>query len=111
MRTVVHREKRTEKPPFRERLSRLLGIPSDAIGADGFMAEWRGRGSVTVRGCRKILSYEMTEIRLRTRDGDVTVTGNGLTCFSYFYGAIGIEGRIDSVSLCGASDGVGRSDA
>ena len=84
---------------LRERISRVVGIPSDAIGSDGFYAEWRGRGSVTVRGCRRILSYGAHEISLRTRDGDVFVCGEGLTCFSYFSGAVGIEGCIASVTL------------
>ena len=93
-----------EKPMrLYERVSRLFGIPSDAVGlSDGFMAEMRGRCGVTVRGCRRILTYSDSAVTLLTRDGEVTVSGVGLTCAAYYSGAIGIDGRIDGVFFEGA---------
>ena len=36
--------------PLRERIGTLFGIPADAVGlTNGFMAELRGQGTVTVR--------------------------------------------------------------
>ena len=88
------------KHRLRDGVAALLGVPSDAVlSEDGFTAEVRGYGSVTVRGCRRILTYTPTEIRLLTRDGQVRVTGEGLLCFSYFHGAIGIEGCIGGILL------------
>ena len=93
-----HGSKKKEGIPLRDRFGRILGIPADAVGLrNGFMAELRGRSGVTVRGCRKILVYSRESIRLETRDGDVTVSGAGLTCTMYSADAIGIEGRVDGV--------------
>ena len=93
-----HTEEREKPTRLYERVSRILGIPSDAVGlSDGFMAEMRGRCGVTVRGCRRILAYSDSAVTLSTRDGDVTVSGAGLTCAAYYSGAIGIDGRIDGV--------------
>ncbi len=84
--------------PLRERIGTMLGIPSDAVGlTNGFMAELRGQNTVTVRGCRRILSYSPEAIRLDTRDGAVTVMGESLTCTAYFADLFGIEGRIGGV--------------
>ena len=95
------RKKTARKSPMRDRLGRLLGIPADAVGVhSGFMAEMRGRSSLTVKGCRKILRYSKESIRLQTRDGEVEVVGEGLFCIAYFTDSIGIEGRIDGVIFC-----------
>lgn len=81
-----------------DRLSRLCGIPADAVGiASGFMAEMRGRGEVQIRGCERILVYLPERITLLTRDGEWTVAGRGLTCTAYDCGSLGIEGQIDGV--------------
>ena len=91
---------RERKHRLRDGVAALLGMPSDSdLSEDGFMAEVRGCGSVTVRGCRRILTYTPTEISLLTRDGQVRVVGTGLACFSYFHGAIGIEGCIEGILL------------
>lgn len=85
---------------LRDGVAAILGVSSDAaFSEDGLAVEMRGCGSVTVRGCRRILTYTPTEICLLTRDGGVRVTGEGLACFSYFHGAVGIEGRISGILL------------
>ena len=97
-----HGEQKQEKRKKRlyERAAELFGLPSDAVGlSDGFMAEMRGRCGVTVRGCRRILSYSEEAVTLLTRDGRVTVKGAGLTCATYYRGAIGIDGRIDALTF------------
>ena len=87
-----------EKRALRDRIALAVGIPADAVGvSDGFTAELRGRCGVTVRGCKRILAYAPTAIRLLTRDGAVTVSGGDLRCYAYFCGAVGIEGRVDGV--------------
>ena len=99
------KQRRGEKRPLRDRIALAVGIPADAVGlSDGFMAEMRGRSGVTVRGCRRILAYAPTEIRLLTRDGEVTVSGDGLACYAYLRGAIGIEGRVDGVCFTREED-------
>ena len=86
------------KKTLGDRVAGILGVPSDAVGlSNGFMAEMRGRCGVSIRGCRRILSYSQREIRLDTRDGAVSVLGEALFCTAYCADAVGIEGRIDAV--------------
>ena len=86
------------KKGLREKAAELLGMPTDALGVtDGFMAELRGKNGITVKGCRRILTYSETRITLDTRDGAVTVLGSSLACYAYFHGAVGIEGRVYGV--------------
>ena len=100
-----HAEAKGEKKRLYERVAELFSIPSDAVGlSDGFMAELRGRRSVTVRGCRRILLYSKEAVTLLTRDGHVTVKGAELSCAAYYHGAIGIDGRIDAVLFAPACD-------
>lgn len=90
--------KETGEMRIRDRIGQALGIPSDAVGlSNGFMAELRGKSGVTVRGCKRILNYSRETIRLDTRDGEVTVAGEGLTCTMYCADTIGIEGRVSGV--------------
>lgn len=91
-------QKKNAEAPLRERIGALFGIPADAVGVtNGFMAELRGQRTVTVRGCRRILTYSPETIRLDTRDGEITIVGEELTCTAYSADSIGIEGRIGGV--------------
>ncbi len=101
------REERTENrrdpaPPIRrkarEKLNDLFGLPATPGGC---MIEMRGRNTLTVGGCRRILSYGEEEITLETKEGVLSVTGRGLTCISYFATDIGIEGEIDGLRFLG----------
>lgn len=85
---------RTEKSARKkavEKFSSLFGL-SAAFG--GCMIEMRGRNTLTVGGCRRILTYSKEEISLLTKDGVLSVTGRDLTCISYFATDVGIEGDI-----------------
>ena len=94
---------------MRDRIGKILGVPADAVGfSNGFMAELRGRSAISVRGCRRILSYSRERICLDTRDGTVTVLGEALFCVAYFSDAIGIEGRIDAVFFEDRRDAIAR---
>lgn len=88
-------EKKKEK--FRDRLYRTLDIDGDILG--GATVELRGRGAMIVRGCGKIIEYIPERIRIESDGGEIAVRGCGLVCTSYRIGAVGIEGRIDSVSF------------
>ena len=93
-------EKKNEK--FRDRLYRTLDIDGDIFGGVG--VELRGRGSMIVRGCGKIIEYLPESIRLELEGGEISVRGRGLICTSYRMGAVGIEGRIDSISFEGGEE-------
>lgn len=80
------------------RLFNSFGIGGEtALSARG-LVEWRGRTSVNVSGCRRILSYGKERIVLDTVEGTLFVCGRGLSFTAYYANAVGIEGKIDSVS-------------
>lgn len=106
-RRAEKRPRNSEGAPRRrmtERAAELFGIPADAVGlSDGFMAELRGRCSVSVTGCRRILAYSEARVALLTREGPVEIVGEGLTCTAYACGTVGIGGRIDGVCFADAA--------
>ncbi len=75
-----------------EWLSVCLDIPSDV--GDGIRIDLRGRHTLTVHGCRRILDFAPTEIRLALPDTTLVIAGERLICTSYLAGAVGVEGCI-----------------
>ena len=69
---------------------------ADALGAAGLCSELTisGRREVMAHGCRAILSYSESEVKLRLSDMILTVCGAGLTMKSYFGGAVRVSGRL-----------------
>ncbi len=91
--------KNTEKgvnAGFRERLCRGLDLSPD-IFPHGTLVEMRGRGSVTLRGCGRVLCYNDCEMRFESREGNISVLGKRLCCSSYCLGTAVVEGYIDCV--------------
>ncbi len=86
---------------LREIVSRKLDIQPDIIPG-GSLFEVRGRSSMTVSGCGKILLYTPQEIRLSLKKSMLSVKGSSLICTSYYAGAVGIDGCIDSISFIDA---------
>jgi hypothetical protein len=60
----------------------------------------RGRHTLTVHGCRKILDFTPCEVRLALENATLTVSGRRLICTAYLAGAVGIEGYICAVTFC-----------
>ena len=81
-----------------EWLAVKLDIPADL--SDGLRLDMRGRHTLTVHGCRKILNFTPGEVRLALKDATVTVSGCRLICTAYLAGAVGIEGYICGISFC-----------
>lgn len=81
-------------PGLGQRVCRALDITSDILPGGSYI-EIRGRSSLLIRGCKKILKYSTDEIVIATRKEIFSVRGASLTCISYLAGAIGIEGRVD----------------
>ena len=84
---------------IRQRFCQALDITPDILPGGSYV-EIRGRGSLLIRGCRKILKYSREEIVIATCRDVFSVRGESLTCISYLAGAVGIEGRIDGVDFC-----------
>ena len=93
-----------EKPSLAEWLAVKLDIPADVCGG-GVRLELRGRNTLTVHGCTRILTFSPCEIRLLLGESILSVVGKRLICTSYLAGAVGIEGYVCSVSFC---DGEGE---
>ncbi len=79
--------------PLPEWLSLRLDIPAD-MASGGIHLDLRGRNTLTVHGCRRIVDFTPSRIRLTLPGCDLVVEGERLTCTSYLAGAVGIEGCI-----------------
>lgn len=86
----------TPHRPLPEWLAVKLDIPPDILEG-GMRVELRGRQSLLVHGCRRIIEYSPTGLRLQMKGCILCVTGERLVCHSYLAGAVGVEGRIDGV--------------
>ncbi|MBE6547150.1 MAG: hypothetical protein E7668_06930 [Ruminococcaceae bacterium] len=91
-------ERKKEQMGVRERLSKSLDIPPDLFGGQSLL-ELRGRESITLKGCGKILLYTPEEIRIALKKGCLRVCGKRLVCTSYHAGAVGIDGEIGGISF------------
>ena len=93
------RENRTKGRSFAEWLAVKLDIPADLTG-DGLRLDMRGRHTLTVHGCKRILNFTPCEVRLALEDSTLTVSGQRLICTAYLAGAVGIEGLVCGISFC-----------
>jgi sporulation protein YqfC len=89
-------ERAGEKCPLPEWLSKRLDIPSD-LWTGGMRMELRGRNSMVIHGCHRIVGYRPDEVRLRMKGCIVVVRGQRLGCISYLAGAVELNGQIDSL--------------
>jgi sporulation protein YqfC len=87
-----------ERPTLAEWLAVKLDIPADITGG-GLRLDMRGRNSLTVHGCCRILDVSPCEVRLALKDSTLTVSGCRLICTAYLAGAVGIEGRISALTF------------
>ncbi len=83
-------------PTLAERLAVRLDIPADVFDG-GIRLDMRGRHTLTVHGCRRILDFTPCEIRLSLGNCVLTVCGRRLICTAYLAGAVGIEGCITAI--------------
>ena len=91
--------KQDAEPNQRRRLPEWLAVRLDLppdILSGGMRAELRGRNLLTVQGCRRILTYTPTCIRLQMKDTVLAVRGRRLGCTSYLAGAVGVDGLVES---------------
>ena len=91
-------KKKKERRTLAERLAIDCDIPPELLSGGCFI-EIRGRNSVVLRGCRRILTYSETKVTLKMKKDIVEVFGKRLTCISYLAGAVSVEGFIDSVAF------------
>lgn len=96
-------------PSKKGRLSRLLQgltgsleMPGEVI-LDLPRATLIGTMQVQIENHKGIVEYQPTRIRVRTRDGEMVVSGSRLRIGSIFKDEIVIEGWITSLDLAGKS--------
>jgi sporulation protein YqfC len=92
---------RAKRMSMLQRLGQKLDIPADVLS--GIHIELRGRNNLTVRGCRKILHYTETEVRVRLSGQTLQICGSSLYCTAYHRGVVEIDGIIDSLCFIGQS--------
>ena len=80
---------RTSAPARRPPLAELL--------FGGELVVLYGERRMTVQGCRRILAYSPTEIRLQLKTRQLRVTGGRLGCSAFSGGCTTLKGRIRSV--------------
>ncbi len=83
-------------PNLAEWLAVKLDVPADVLDG-GIRLDMRGRHTLTVHGCRRILDFSPCEIRLSLGNYSLTVCGQRLICTAYLAGAVGIEGFIAAI--------------
>ena len=87
------------RPSLTEWLAVKLDLPADAMDG-GIRLDLRGRNTLLVHGCTRILDFSPCEIRLLLGTSTLVVGGKRLICTSSLAGAVGIEGYICSVCFC-----------
>ena len=92
--------KRKDKNSISERICRALDLPAEILPR-ATTVEIHGTSLVKLQGAGAISLYSPEEIRVRLkgRAGHISVKGGSLCCSSYNMGAVGIEGRIHSVTF------------
>ena len=88
-----------------KRLTLLCGLPEDVLGGEARVT-WFGRKSVMVEGQRGMVELGESRMRLKTKDGVMTVQGEALVLRELSSDAAMIEGkRIDTVTYVRIADG------
>lgn len=105
----MKRTKRGKNDKREAFVAKLVGdydVPPELLSG-GCFVEIRGRNSIIVRGCRKIVKYSTENIVLKMKRDLIEITGKKLTCLTYFSGAVSVEGVIDSLSFVKMYNGEG----
>ncbi len=89
-----------ERPTLGEMLSELIDIPADITGG-GMSLELRGRNEMLLCGCREIVQYSPSRIRIVQSKCDICIIGRRLTMSSFSDGRITVSGEIDGFDFCG----------
>ena len=92
-----------ERRGFIELLAQKTALPSDLILGD-FRLEIRGRSTLFMQGCRRILKYSPEEMIMAAKGFDVDIKGRRLVCTSYHDGTVTVEGVIGSLEFLGGEE-------
>lgn len=73
-------------------------LPTDLLAGE-FCIELRGRNTLFMQGCRRIVKYSPDEMILATKGGSVIISGEGLACSTYHDGTVTVDGYIKGILL------------
>ena len=96
----------SKKPKLIERVCRAIDIVPESISHTPYI-ELHGKTLLKIRDGGKILLYSETliKIALPNTKETLSVIGEELSCSFYNLGAIGIEGRIDTITFLDTKKG------
>ena len=92
-----------EKRGFIEYLATKAELPSDALTGE-FRIELRGRNTLFMQGCRRILKYSPEEMIMASKSFEVSIKGQRLVCSAYCGGAVTVDGAIEGIFLSGEGE-------
>lgn len=98
-------KKSRQKRGLVEYLAVKAELPSDALVGEA-RVELRGRHTLFMQGCRRILKYSPEQMVIAGKDFSVSVTGRRLTCSTYHNGTVTVDGLISAVSFEGREEDV-----
>ncbi len=88
-----------------EFLAVKASLPSDILSGE-LRIEIRGRNTLYLQGCRRIMTYSPTEMVLLAKSCIIKVAGERLVCSSYHDGTVTVEGLIDGVQFVEKEEGM-----
>lgn len=86
------------KNRFFEYLTEKAELPADLLAGE-FRIELRGRNTVFLHGCRRILKYSQNEMIMAAKGFSVSIRGDRLVCSAYHDGTVSIDGYICGVEF------------
>ena len=81
-----------------ESLEKFLGVPTGVV-SNAMHMEMNGNREVEVEGCRNILPYDTTDIKLDVGKMTIAFTGRNLTLKNFSTDSLIIEGFILSINF------------
>ncbi|MBQ8408959.1 MAG: YabP/YqfC family sporulation protein [Clostridia bacterium] len=97
-------KKESEKRGILELLAVKTELPSDMLAGE-FRIELRGRNTLFMQGCRRILKYSPEQMVMAAKGFTVSITGRRLICSTYHDGTVTVDGYISGVNFDGEEGG------
>ena len=94
---------RCEKRGLIEYLATKAELPSDVLTGE-FRIELRGRNTLFMQGCRRILKYSPEEMKIAAKGFEISIKGRRLVCSAYYGGNITVDGFIEGIELSGVEE-------
>lgn len=91
-------KKTRERRGLVEYLALKTELPADALTGD-FRIEIRGRNTLFMQGCRRIIKYAPDEMIMAAKGFEVSIKGRRLICTTYHDGTVTVDGFINGVDF------------